>query len=58
MKIKNLIQFPLTKAQYYPEVHQKKQIVLHHTVSGGNAKMSLAAGVIPCSGSHGFCYRW
>jgi hypothetical protein len=31
MKIKNLIQFPLTKAQYYPEVHPKKQIVLHHT---------------------------
>ena len=38
MKIKNLIQFPLTKAQYYPEVFLKKQIVLHHTVSGPNAK--------------------
>ena len=38
MKIKNLIQFTLTKAQYYPEVFPKKQIVLHHTVSGPNAK--------------------
>ena len=33
----NLIQSPLNKAQYYPEAHTKKQIVLHHTVSGPRA---------------------
>jgi N-acetyl-anhydromuramyl-L-alanine amidase AmpD len=38
MKIKDLIQYPLNKTQYYPIVFKKKQIVLHHTVSGPDAK--------------------
>lgn len=43
MNIKNLIQFPLPKDQYYPEAHTKKQIVLHHTVSGPNARNVISA---------------
>ena len=32
-----IIQVPLKESQYYQEEHPKKQIVLHHTVSNGNA---------------------
>lgn len=48
MKIKNLCQFPLTKTQYYAEIFPKKQIVLHHTVSGPNAKNVITSwGLTP-----------
>jgi N-acetyl-anhydromuramyl-L-alanine amidase AmpD len=33
-----IIQCPLDKTQYYQEKYEKKQIVLHHTASNGNAK--------------------
>lgn len=36
--LKQIIQCPLDKSQYYQEKYEKKQIVLHHTASNGNAK--------------------
>ena len=33
-----IIQCPLDKSQYYQEKFEKKQIVIHHTASNGNAK--------------------
>lgn len=33
-----IVQIPLNKNQYYQEENEKKQIVIHHTVSNGNAK--------------------
>lgn len=37
-----LIQNQLPKSQYYRTKHPKKQIVIHHTVSNGNAKNVIA----------------
>ncbi len=37
-----IIQVRLNENQYYQEEHLKKQIVLHHTVSNGNAKNVMA----------------
>jgi N-acetyl-anhydromuramyl-L-alanine amidase AmpD len=36
------VQVRLKETQYFQEVHPKKQIVLHHTVSNGNAKNVIA----------------
>ena len=36
--IKSIIYIPLDKSQYFQEKYDKRQIVLHHTVSNGNAK--------------------
>ena len=36
--LKQIIQSPLDKSQYYQDKYEKKQIVLHHTASNGNAK--------------------
>lgn len=37
-----IVQVRLKETQYYQEVHPKKQIVIHHTVSNGNAKNVVA----------------
>ncbi len=37
-----IVQVRLKETQYYMEEHPKKQIVLHHTVSNGNAKNVLS----------------
>lgn len=42
LDINSIIQVRLPDTQYYPEKHEKKQIVLHHTVSGPNAKYVMA----------------
>ena len=34
----NIIQYPLTKGQYYEEKYEKKQLFIHHTASSGNAE--------------------
>ena len=36
--LKQIIQYPLDKTQYFQEKYTKRQIVLHHTASSGNAK--------------------
>lgn len=33
-----IVQVSFPKDQYYQDVHTKKQVVIHHTVSSGNAK--------------------
>jgi len=43
MNLNNLIPSPLSKNQYYPVICNKKQIVLHHTVSGADAKNVINA---------------
>ena len=40
--LKNIIQYPLDKSQYFQEKYTKRQIVLHHTASSGNAKNVIA----------------
>lgn len=37
-----IIKTPLLEEQYYKTVHKKNQIVIHHTVSNGNAKNVVA----------------
>ena len=36
--LKGIIQYPLDKSQYFQEKYTKRQIVIHHTASSGNAK--------------------
>ncbi len=36
--LNQIIDFPLPDDQYYKDVYNKRQIVIHHTVSNGNAK--------------------
>lgn len=38
LETSKIVQVRLKEDQYYPEEHTKKQIVLHHTVSGPSAK--------------------
>jgi N-acetyl-anhydromuramyl-L-alanine amidase AmpD len=38
LDIKKIVQTRLVESQYYGEKQEKKQIVIHHTVSGSNAK--------------------
>lgn len=38
MNTDNIVQVPLLDNQYYKQEHPKKQIVLHHTAGGPNAK--------------------
>lgn len=42
LDIASIVQVRLPETQYYPETHPKKQIVLHHTVSGPSAKNVMA----------------
>ncbi len=39
-----IVQVRLKDTQYYQEEFPKKQIVIHHTVSNGNAKMLSLGG--------------
>jgi N-acetyl-anhydromuramyl-L-alanine amidase AmpD len=36
--LKQIVQYPLDKTQYFQEKYTKRQIVIHHTASNGNAK--------------------
>ncbi|MCC6683662.1 MAG: N-acetylmuramoyl-L-alanine amidase [Bacteroidia bacterium] len=38
LNLKNIIQFPFSESEYYKEEAGKKQIVIHHTVSGPKAE--------------------
>lgn len=40
--LKQIVQYPLDKTQYFQEKYTKRQIVLHHTASSGNAKNVIA----------------
>ncbi|MBI1837754.1 MAG: N-acetylmuramoyl-L-alanine amidase [Flavobacteriia bacterium] len=40
--LKQIIQCPLDKTQYFQEKYTKRQIVLHHTASSGNAQNVIA----------------
>ncbi|MFN5444535.1 MAG: N-acetylmuramoyl-L-alanine amidase [Crocinitomicaceae bacterium] len=41
--LNQIIDCPLPDDQYYKEVYNKRQIVIHHTVSNGNAKNVIAS---------------
>jgi N-acetyl-anhydromuramyl-L-alanine amidase AmpD len=43
LDINSIIQARLPATQFYAEKHDKKQIVLHHTVSNGNANNVISA---------------
>jgi N-acetyl-anhydromuramyl-L-alanine amidase AmpD len=36
--LKQIVQYPFGKTQYFQEKYTKRQIVIHHTASNGNAK--------------------
>jgi N-acetyl-anhydromuramyl-L-alanine amidase AmpD len=40
--LKQIVQYPLNKTQYFQEKYTKRQIVLHHTASSGKAKNVIA----------------
>lgn len=42
LDINSIVQVRLPETQYFAEKHEKKQIVIHHTVSNGNAKNVMA----------------
>jgi N-acetyl-anhydromuramyl-L-alanine amidase AmpD len=42
LDISKIVQVRLKETQFYQDEHPKKQIVLHHTVSNGNAKNVMA----------------
>lgn len=41
--LQKIIQCPLHKSQYFQEKYTKRQIVIHHTASSGNAKNAIAS---------------
>ncbi len=41
--LKQIIQYPLDKSQYFQEKYTKRQIVIHHTASSDNAKNVISS---------------
>ncbi len=41
--LSQIIDFPMAENQYYKEVYNKRQIVIHHTVSNGNAQNVISS---------------